>query len=546
MQEREVLEVDVLYVGGGIAALSSAYHLTQLAAKKGLSLTIAVIDKARDYGNHTISGAVMDPRGIEELMPDYAQRGMPVEAHASEEKLAFFTERMSIPSPIIPPFMKNKGYPIVSLSKVNAWLLKILEKTDINLFFGQSGAELLYEGDSVIGVRCTDAGLDKQGKPGSRYTPGPDIRAKVTVLAEGARGSLTKTLVQKFALDADSNKQGFTLGVKEIWEIEPARFRQGVVMHTMGYPVSFDTLGGAFVYSGAANTMALGMVVSLDSPDPALDAHEKLQRFKKHPAMAALLTNGKPVAYGARLIPEGGWFALPRLSVGGALIIGDAAGFVNAMRIKGIHLAIKSGMLAAETIVEACGKGDFSKAMLASFETRVNNSWIKDELWGARNFHQAFRRGLVVGGMLAGIQLLTRGWCFGNRLPADADHTYMEKWEHYYRGRMPESLKFDALVKSKEDCVYLSGTKHEEGQPCHLVVEKPELCGTQCRLEYGNPCTRFCPARVYEMEEVNGQHKLKINPGNCLHCKACDVRDPYGVITWKCPEGGGGPHYTAM
>lgn len=546
MQERELLEVDVLYVGGGIAALSSAYHLTELARQKGVTLSIALIDKAKDYGNHTISGAVMDPRGMQELMPDYIQKGMPVESYAKEEHLSFLTSGKEWRIPVLPPFMKNSGYPIVTLSKVTTWLLKLLDKTDMNIFFGTAGAELLYEGETVVGVRCADAGLDKQGNPSHHFTPGPDIRAKVTVLAEGGRGSLTKGMVEKLNLDAGRNKQGFTLGVKEVWQVEPARFREGSVMHTIGYPLSYDTIGGAFFYAGAQNTVSIGMVVSLDSPDPALDAHEKLQLVKKHAAFSPVLENAKLLSYGARVIPEGGWFALPQLSTHGALIIGDAAGFVNAMRIKGIHLAIKSGMLAAETILDAVQKQDFSKTMLSSFDRRISESWIKQELWPARNFHQAFRQGLIQGGALTGIQLLTRGWCLANRIGAADDFTYMEKWNDYYRDSAPKPLKYDALVKSKEDCVYLSGTKHEESQPCHLVIRKPEICGTQCRLEYGNPCTRFCPARVYEMEEVGGEHRLKINPGNCLHCKACDIRDPYGIITWTCPEGGGGPHYTTM
>lgn len=545
--EREILDVDVLFVGGGIAGLAGAFHLSAIAAKKSLPISIAVIDKAREPGNHSISGAVMDPVAMRELLPDYIEQGMPVEGYADKEELVFLTENMSFPVFLIPPFMRNKGYPIVSMSKVNAWLCKILEQRDVNIFFGYPGAELLLEGESVAGIRCADTGVDKYGGKKESFRPGPDIKAKVTVLAEGGRGSLTKQAVGKFQLDDGTNKQGYTLAVKEAWEFEQPHHEQGLVMNTMGYPLPWDTFGGGFIYAGGEKKLFLGIVAGMDSPDPFLDAHEKLQKLKSHKRVAELVRGGKLAGYGARVIPEGGWFALPRLYANGVLITGDAAGFVNSMRIKGVHLAIKSGMLAAETILEAFQKNDFTERALSSYGKKIRNSWIYDEMRPSRNFHQAFQRGLARGGFLAGIQTLFRGWSFKDRIDEDDDYKHMKKRDEY-GGNIPlqEFKAYGISAKSKEDCLYFSGTGHEENQPCHLVIEKPEICGEQCRREFGNPCVRFCPAKVYEMEEENGKYRLQLNPSNCLHCKACDVRDPYGIITWKCPEGGGGPRYTGM
>lgn len=547
-KEREIVEVDVLFVGGGIASLASAFHLTRLAKEKGQELVVAILDKSTGFGQHCISGAIMDPQGIAELMPDYLAKGMPVEGTVEKDEVRMLTKNGSVKMPINPPFLKNTGFPIVSLTKVCGWLAKLVEAQDVNMFFGFAGSELLYDGDRLAGVRCADTGLDKEGKPKANFSYGPDIMAKVVVFGEGARGSLTKTLVKKFNLDEGRNPQGFTLGVKEVWEVPEAVHRKGVVCNTMGYPLAMDTFGGSFVYFAEPNKVYIGLVASLDSPDPALDVHEKLQVLKEHPLFEPILREGKLTAYGARVLPEGGWFALPRLYADGALIIGDAAGFIDAMRIKGIHLAIKSGMLAAETILEAAAQNDYSAATLKRYEEKIEQSWIKKQLWKARNFHAAFSGGLIEGCLQVPLQMFLNGWSLGDRIETTEDHTHISKQQDYYgEGKTKPAAPAGKLTQKKESEVFFSGTEHEEHQPSHLHISDLSICNGKCITEYGNPCQHFCPANVYEMHpDETGALKLRLNPSNCLHCKTCDIRDPYGIITWVCPEGGGGPHYKEL
>ncbi len=549
-EEREVLEVDVLFVGAGPASLAGAIHLSDLLKKKGKSdLTIAVIEKGREMGAHGISGAVLDPRALRELIPDFVEAGAPVESPAKEDHVYFLTQAKSWKFPINPPFLNNHGNYILSLGKLVQWLAKRAEDQGVNVFTGFPGAELLIEGETVVGVRTGDKGIDKNGNKKNNYEPGIDIRAKVTVLGEGPRGTLTKQIVRKWNLQG-LNPQVYSVGIKEVWEVPEGNYATGRVIHTMGFPLKSETFGGGFIYGMAGNLVSVGFVVGLDYKNPFLDPHNEFQKFKTHPLVAGILKGGKVQSYGAKAIPEGGWYSMPKSYGNGFLIIGDSASFLNGQRLKGIHLGMKSGMLAAETISDALEKQDCSEKVLQSFREKVENSWIKDELWKVRNFHQPYDHGLWVGMFHTGLQFLTGGRGLVDPWKAGAGHERIEKTADYYGSSAPDSF----AIKVKEDKqltftkltdVYYSGTMHEENQPVHLKVADLNICHDLCVREYGNPCQHFCPANVYEMvEEKPGEGKrLRINASNCVHCKTCDIMDPYQIIDWVTPEGGGGPNY---
>ncbi len=549
-EEREVLEVDVVFVGAGPASLAGAFHLANLLEKQGKSdLTIAVLEKGKDMGAHGISGAVMDPRGLRELIPDFIDQGAPVESPAKEDHVYFLTGNSALKFPVNPPFLNNHGNYIVSLGKLVQWLAKKVEEKGVNVFTGFPAAQLLIEGNTVVGVRTGDKGIDKFGNRKSNYEPGIDIRAKVTVLGEGPRGSLTKQIVNKWKMDG-LNPQVYSLGVKEVWEVPAGNYETGRVIHTMGFPLKSETFGGGFIYGMANNLVSVGFVAGLDYKDPFLDPHNEFQKFKLHPLVKQILDGGKVHSYGAKTIPEGGWYSIPKSYANGLLIIGDSASLLNGQRLKGIHLAMKSGMLAAETIHEALKLNDFSESQLKGYETKVNQSWIKEELWKVRNFHQAYDHGLWAGMVHTGLQFLTGGRGLIDPWKRGPGHAEMKKVKEYYDGKIPDPFE----IKVKEDKkvtftkltdVYYSGTIHEENQPVHLVVADTEICRTRCLHEFGSPCQHFCPANVYEMvEEKPGEGlRLRINASNCVHCKTCDIMDPYEIITWVTPEGGGGPDY---
>ena len=414
---------------------------------------------------------------------------------------------------------------------------------------------MLFDGARVTGVRTDDKGVDKEGHPKSNFEPGYDLQAKVVILAEGTRGSLTKQLIAKFDLAKNSNPQTYGQGIKELWEVPSGRIAPGEVIYTMGWPLTTKEYGGAWIYGGKDNIVSLGFVTGLDYPDPRLDPQHVLQDFKQHPFVAKLLEGGKMIRYGAKSLPYGGWWAIPPVAGDGWMILGDSAGFLNSQRLKGIHLAIKSGMLAAETAFEALKKDDSSVAMLSGFQKKVEASWIKDELWKVRNFHQGFEHGFFAGLFHAGIQQFTGGRGLHNRYPGTAGYQHMKKLAELPANGGDEAhllgpakgdgkLTFDKLTD-----LYHSGTKHEEDQPAHLVIDDTNICNTRCVKEYGSPCQNFCPANVYEMvddaEQPNGK-RISLNPSNCVHCKTCDIADPYQIITWVPPEGGGGPNYDGM
>lgn len=558
--EREVLKVDILFVGAGPASLSGALHLRNLldahcqntppGGRKLEPVSIAVIEKGREVGAHTLSGAILDPIALRELLPNFEELGAPLAAPVTRDAIYFLTSKGKIRLPFVPPPLNNHGNYIISLNRFAKWLGEIAESRGIDLFPGFAGTELLFDGDRLIGVRTGDRGVDKTRQPKNSFEPGVDILAKATVLGEGVRGSLTKQLVQRLKLDAARNPQVYAIGVKEVWELPAESAGKGQVVHTLGYPLKHENYGGGFIYN-MGSMLSLGLVVGLDYRDPFLDPHQEFQRFKRHPFVASLLRGAKLAHYGAKAIPEGGYYAVPKSYFDGGLIVGDSAGLLNSQRLKGIHLAMKSGMLAAETLFEALSKDDFSEQCLQSYATRWRTSWAGRELYRVRNFHQGFERGLLPGMLNGALQFVTGGRGWKDPLSSRAGHERMRKIADYYGRNVPRPGPIEAdgnLTFDKLTNVYYSGTKHEEDQPPHLLISDLNICHQRCPQEYGNPCQRFCPANVYEIvDSENGQGpRLQLNPSNCVHCKTCDIMDPYQVITWVPPEGGGGPNYVNL
>jgi electron-transferring-flavoprotein dehydrogenase len=568
--ERETLDMDVLFVGGGPGNLSGALHLARLikehneavagGKREGKPLSeveIAVIEKGAYVGAHILSGAVMDPRALRELVPDFEEQGAPLESPVKEDYFLYLTDKRAIRSPLTPPPLKNHGYYIVSLNRLTAWLGEKCEEAGVNIFPEFPGAEMLYdETDRVLGVRTGDKGIDREGKPKGNFEPGVDIHAKVTVLGEGPRGSLTKKLSERLNLNDGREPQVYSIGIKELWELPDDRYPAGRVTHTLGYPSDTKTYGGGWIYGMQNRILNLGYVTGLDYRDPLLDPHAEFQRFKQHPFIERLLDGGKMIRYGAKTIAAGGFYAMPQIYADGVLLVGDCAGFLNSQRLKGIHTAIKSGMLAAETIFEALVAEDYSARQLQRYEQLVNESWIIKELRKVRNFHAGFRHGRWLGLVNTALQFVTggRSWGLFDRTSAEPGHEAMKKLAAYgYQGDSIEQryngLKFDGkLTFNKVTDVYHAAVGHDEDQPVHLHVLDTNICSTRCAEEYGNPCQRFCPAAVYEMVEdgSDGKRRLQINFSNCVHCKTCDIMDPYQIINWVTPEGGGGPDYKGM
>lgn len=555
--EREVLETDVLIVGCGPAGLSVAHRLAELVKASGdleMPETL-IIDKGSYIGAHALSGAVMDPRGLAELIPDFEQKGAPLEAKVTSDAMYYLTARGNWKFPFTPPAIDNRGFYVVSLNKLTGWMASQVEGLGLDVFAGMAGYDVLVENGRLVGVQTVDMGLDKKGEPKANFEPGSIIKAKVTVLCEGVHGSLTRRVLEQIPeLVVQAQPQSYLTGVKEVWEVSEGRYPAGRVIHTVGWPQPRHEYGGGWIYGMSDRMVSVGYAVGIDSPDPTSDPHAKFQLHKTHPLVRKILDGGTMLHYGAKTIPVAGYNAVPRLYHDGLLLCGDSAGLLNPQRLKGIHLAIKSGIMAAETIVECLRSRDFSSSALQSYQRRLQGSWAWRELHRSRNFHAGFRGGLYAGMFHGVLQMATGGRGLFERREHKHDHEYMLLPAEYKRrfGRAPEPAKivFDnQYTYDKLTDVYKSGTKHEEDQPPHLVISDYDICNNRCTAEYGNPCRYFCPAHVYEMvddPERRGKLKLQLTPSNCVHCKTCDIADPYQVIRWVTPQGGEGPNYTNL
>jgi electron-transferring-flavoprotein dehydrogenase len=563
--EREAMDVDVLFVGAGPAGLAGAYHLMQLAKKHDAAiekgekkgdklgeLNITVIEKCSEVGAMGISGMVLDPGALKELIPDFEAKGAPLDCKVEKESMHFLlTPEQSVQLPVMPPPVHDHGLYIGSLSKLVRWLAGLCEADGVMIFPGFAGAYMQYDGDKVKGVRTGDKGIGHNGEKKRNFEPGMNLNAKVTVLTEGTRGSLTRDVVRHLKLDEGKNPNSYCLGVKEVIEVPAGQMPAGEVVLTGGWPLGDKTYGGSFMYSMKDNLVALGLMVGLDYKDPNTDPQVLLQRMKMHPLFQKYLKGGKVIQYGAKTVPLGGWFAMPRLYADGMLLAGDSAGMVNAERLKGVHLAIKSGMLAAETAFEALLAKDTSAKQLSSYQKKVEESWAGKELWKARNFHVNFKDGLVGGLIRNGLAMGIGSFIGKTRTPVENDYeTKRPLGEVGGLKDIKRGIPYDGkLFMDKLSDVYLAGSKGEEDQPSHLQVLNRDVCAGDCAEQFGNPCTRACPANVYEMvedESKPGKKKLHLNPTNCVHCKTCDLIDPYINIRWVTPEGGDGPNYSQL
>jgi len=546
--ERESMEFDVVIVGGGPAGLAAATRLRQCAAQGGHDVSVCVIEKGSEIGAHILSGAVLETRALDELHPNWADEGAPVNVPVQDEKFMFLTENKSISVPhfLLPPPMHNKGNYIISLANLCRWLGEQAEALGVEIYPGFAGAEVLYHEDgSVKGVATGDMGIGKDGEPTEMHQPGMELHAKYTFFSEGCRGHLGKELMEHFDLCADNEPQTYGIGIKELWDIDPDLHQEGLIVHSAGWPLTRDVYGGSFLYHIDNNQVSVGFVVGLDYTNPHLSPYEEFQRFKTHPEIRKYFEGGRRVAYGARAINEGGLQSLPKMVFPGGMLIGCDAGTINMPKIKGTHTAMKSGMLAAESVYEALANGDTGGNEIEAYTENFRRSWVWDELHEARNVRPSFKWGLFGGTLFTGIdQVLFNGRAPWTLSHAHVDHETLLPASQAKPIEYPKPdgvLTFDRLTN-----LSFSATNHEENQPAHLTLKDDSVPVAVNLSRYGGPEARFCPAGVYEYVEDDGGRHLQINAQNCVHCKTCDIKDPTQNIRWVVPEGGGGPNYPNM
>lgn len=546
---RDVVSFDVVVVGGGPAGLAAAIRLKQLAAERGDEVSVCVLEKGSGPGTHIMSGAVLDPRALDELIPDWRERGVPVEQAVTDDRFLFLTAKRawSTPAFFLPYCFRNKGNYIVSLGALTRWLAGEAERLGVEVFSGFAADDALYGDDgAVIGVSTIDMGLDRSGEPGSDFQLGLAIHARYTVMAEGARGHIGRRIIARYSLDEGKDPPSFALGIKEVWQAAPSQHQPGLVIHTAGWPLDSSTYGGSFLYHAGEGTIAVGFIVGLDYRNPWLSPFEELQRFKTHPEIRRYFEGGTRIGYGARVINAGGLSSSPRLAFPGGVLVGCEAGLLNSSRIKGSHIALKSGVLAAEGIISALSQGR-SHDEITEYPQALGSSWIASELRRSKNFKQWFKRGLVVGTLMTGIEqwllpklgISSPPWTLRS---SRADNDYLEPAASQPKIDYPKPdgvVSFDRLSS-----VFLSGTHHSENQPSHLVLADPNIPVHLNLPAYAGPEARYCPAGVYEFLDDEAGIRLQVNSANCVHCKTCDIKDPTGNITWVAPQGG--PNYVNL
>lgn len=547
---REAMEYDVVVVGAGPGGLATAIRLKQLATEQGKEISVVVLEKGSEPGAHILSGAVMDPRAITELFPNWKELGAPLNQPVTDDQLLVLGQVSAIKSPVIPLCFHNEGNYVISLGNVVRWLAQQAEAVGVEIFPGFPAAEVLYNEDgSVKGVATGNMGVGKDGQPTGEFQLGMELHAKYTIFAEGARGQLGRQLLSRFKLDAGKDPQAYAIGVKELWEIDPSKHKPGLVIHTAGWPLDSSTYGGGFMYHLEGNKVTLGLVVGLDYANPWLSPFEEMQRWKTHPNIKAFLEGGKRIGYGARAITAGGILSLPKLVFPGGALVGCEAGTLNAARIKGSHAAIKSGMLAAEAAFAAVVAGRHQDELTA-YPEAFDKSWLREDLETSRNFKQWFKKGLYVGMVMTGIEqwllpklgMKTPPWTIHRTQP---DYTYLKPASDCPQITYPKpdgKLTFDRLSS-----VFISNTNHGENQPAHLTLKDQSVPVNLNLAKYAGPESRYCPAGVYEfVKNADNTDRLQINAQNCVHCKTCDIKDPSQNIVWVAPEGGGGPNYSGM